>query len=183
MPDTDTTTPTADIDNVDEGTTNPTAETTEDQFDPERAMATIKKLRSENRQLAREHRDALAKLTAIEDAQLSETERLQRQLADVAAERDRLATEARRSVVTAAIADAAAKAGAIRPDAIARLIDLDTVEIADGRPTNAADLVKHLQSEYPELFKTRPGTADAGAGRTSLSAMSWADTLRRQLTS
>jgi hypothetical protein len=177
MPDTDHT------DAVDDGTPNPTVETTDDPFEPERAMATIKKLRGELKNLTKEHRDAIAKLTQIEDAQLSETERLQKQLADVAAERDRLAGEARRSVVTVAIADAAAKAGAIRPDAIARLIDLENVEIADGKAVNAADLVKAVAADYPELFRSRPGTADAAAGKAAAPAGVWQDTLRRQLTS
>ena len=172
-------------DAVDEGTQNdePTSKTPGEEFDPERAMATIKKLRGELKNLTKEHKEAVSKLTQIEDAQLSEAERLQKQLAEVAAERDRLAGEARRSVVNVAIADAAAKAGAIRPDAIAKLIDLDAVQLDNGKATNAADLVKAIAADYPELFKTRPGTADAAAGKTTAPASGWQDTLRRQLSS
>lgn len=175
----------ADIDGIDDATQNhePISEKPGDEFDPERAMATIKKLRGELKSITKEYKEATAKLTQIEDAQLSEAERLQKQLAEVAAERDRLAGEARRSIVTAAIADAAAKAGAIRPDAIAKLIDPATVEIDNGKATNVADLVKGIAADYPELFKTRPGTADAAAGKAAAPTSGWQDTLRRQLTS
>jgi hypothetical protein len=178
MPDTDDTHE-PDTDIVDAGEPNQPAETTDDTFEPERAMATIKKLRTELKTLTKEHRDAVAKLTSIEDAQLTEAEKLQRQLAEVAAERDRLAETARRSDARAAVIEAATKAGAVRPDAVAKLVNLGDI---DPSAKGAADTaVRALQTEFPELFRTRPGTADAGAGKGTKPAANFNDTLRRQL--
>jgi hypothetical protein len=153
-------------------------------FDPQRAMTTIKTLRAETKTSARALREATAKLQAFEDAQLSESERLQKQLADLTAERDGLVRDAQTAVAGNAITAAASAAGAIRPDAIAKLIDISKAEIDGGAVANADDLVSEIQTAFPELFHQpaqRPGNADAGAGKGKPTGASFNDTLRRQL--
>lgn len=131
-----------------------------EEFDPERAMHTIKTLRSEAKATAKALKEAQALIQQHEDAKLSEQEKVQRELEALRAERDAMAREAHVSKATTSIASAATTAGAIRPDAIAKLVDLGAF---DG--DNAAELVAQVKSQFPELFAARTGTADAGAGK------------------
>ena len=143
---------------VEDTNTDATAE----EFNPERAMALIQKLRSEAKSTARELKSAHDTLKAHEDAKLTEQEKLVRELETLRAERDTIAREAHLSKATAAIASAATTAGAVRPDAIAKLVD---VTAFDG--DNATELVSQVREQFPELFSARPGNADAGAGKNA----------------
>jgi hypothetical protein len=52
-----------------------------------------------------------------------------------------------------ALTAAAKSAGAKKPDMVRRLIDYTAVEFAhDGAPQNAAELVRNVREEAPELF-------------------------------
>lgn len=159
-------------------TTETTTENTEtnivEEFDPERAMHTIKTLRSEAKATAKALKEAQALIQQHEDAKLSEQEKIQRELETLRAERDAMAREAHVSKATTAIASAATTAGAIRPDAIAKLVDLGAF---DG--DNAGELVAQVREQFPELFAARPGNADAGAGKAAPQATDFNSLLRQ----
>jgi hypothetical protein len=142
--------------------------------DPEALLRTLATLREERKAAEKELRELRAAVKATEDAQLSETERLARQLEEVAAERDRLVLDAQTAQATVALTTAAQQAGAIRPDAVAQL--------AMGQwnsDTNADELIGNVRSQFPELFRSSPGPADAGVGRGSPTPASMSDLIRR----
>lgn len=147
-----------------------------EEFDPERAMALIQKLRSEARATAKELKAAQDAIKQHEDAKLTEQERLQRELDALRSERDAIAREAFEAKANSAISAAAQAAGALRPDAIARLVDLAGF---DG--DNAGELVQAVKATYPELFAVRPGNVDAGAGKGNAAPVDF-NTLIRQAT-
>lgn len=96
------------------------------------------------------------RLKAYEDKEaemLPAHERLQRDYDNVKAERDALYTQVRQ----AEFISATSKAGAIYPDAVARMIAADTEDV------DAA--VKQLRKDYPGMFRTQG--ADAGAGNNN----------------
>ena len=163
-------------DDVIETTTEPTenTEAPAEEFDPERAMHTIKTLRAEAKATAKALKEAQALIQQNEDAKLTEQEKVQRELEYLRAERDAMMREAHAAKASTAIAAAATTAGAIRPDAIARLIDIAAF---DG--DNAGDLVAQVKQEYPELFAARTGTADAGAGKGTPSKADFSSILRQ----
>lgn len=163
-------------DDVIETSTEPSqnTEAIAEEFDPERAMSLIQKLRTEAKTTARELKAAQDALKQHEDAKLSEQERIQRELENLRAERDAIAREAHVSKASTAIASAATTAGAIRPDAIARLIDAGAF---DGN--NAAELVSEVKAQFPELFAARTGTADAGAGKGTPAKADFTSILRQ----
>jgi hypothetical protein len=163
-------------DEVIEKTTEPeqNTEAIAEEFEPERAMHTIKTLRAEAKATAKALKEAQALLQQHEEAKLSEQEKIQRELDALRAERDAMAREAHVSKATTSIASAATTAGAIRPDAIAKLIDLGAF---DG--DNAGELVAQVKAEYPELFASRTGTADAGAGKGAPAKTDFSSILRQ----
>jgi ApbE superfamily uncharacterized protein (UPF0280 family) len=144
------------------GAEDQNTETTVEEFDPERAMHTIKTLRAETKAAQKALKEATTLIQQHEDAKLSEQEKLTRELETLRAERDAIARDAHAAKASTAITSAAATAGALRPDAIAKLVDVATF---DG--DNAGDLVKQVREQFPELFASRPGNADAGAGKTA----------------
>lgn len=131
-----------------------------EEFEPERAMHTIKTLRAEAKATAKALKEAQALIQQHEDAKLTEQEKVQKELEALRAERDAMVQEAHAAKASSAIQSAATTAGALRPDAIARLIN---VAAFDGH--NASELVSEVKAQFPELFAARTGTADAGAGK------------------
>lgn len=113
----------------------------------------VSKLRTEAASYRTRLANAEKSLKAIEDEKLSSSEKLQKQLDVVMAERDSLAKEARQ----ARVMGAAAKANALYPDAVARLIPDDA--------TDFDSAVKDIRKSYPAMFRT--STADGGAGNGS----------------
>lgn len=156
----------------DDAGATPAADT--DIRDPEGLLRTLATLRDERKAAEKELRALRAQVKATEDAQLTETERLARQLDEVTAERDRLALEAQTAQATSALTAAAQAAGAIRPDAVAQLAIGDWQEGAD-----ANDLIGTVRSQFPELFRNSPGPADAGQGKGSPAPTSMTDLIRR----
>ena len=114
----------------------------------------VKELRAEAAKHRSEKAAIEARLKAFEDAQLSESEKRDKRLAELEAENARLAGENRKALI---IAEATA-AGAIVPKAVVGLIP------ADAEDVKAAVAVLKRDAEYADLFR-RPtaGSADAGA--------------------
>jgi hypothetical protein len=113
----------------------------------------VRELREEAAKHRREKAAIEAKLKALEDEKLSDTERREKRLKELEAENARLAGESRRAAILAQ----AAAAGAIVPEAIVGLVPADAEDVKAG--------VAAVKREYPQLFvKPSAGSADAGAG-------------------
>lgn len=119
-----------------------------------------------------------AKAKEAEDSKLTETEKLQKQVTELnekvqAAERER-----RQRTVADTVAAAAKKAGALYPETLHKLLDLDLGE--DGMPTNLETAITKAKKDYPALFGAS-GSADGGAGRGKEPKSGWLrDALNRQ---
>jgi vacuolar-type H+-ATPase subunit I/STV1 len=159
-----------------EDTTEPvaTTETNTEIRDPEALLRTLATLRDERKAAEKELKELRAQVKQTEDAQLSETERLARQLEEVAAERDRLMLDAQTTQATSSLTAAATAAGAIRPDAVAQLAIGEWND-----DTDAAALIGTVRERFPELFRSSPGPADAGQGKGSTPPNSMTDLIRR----
>lgn len=133
------------------------------------SLDTKKKLDKENLQLRRERDDFAKKLKALEDAQLSETERLTKELAELKDQQATWLVEKRERDTRDAVIEAASdeKVGARNPRAIYRLIR-DDLEFDDsGKVQNLDDCIKKAKAEYPELFgkaNGMTGSVNGGAG-------------------
>lgn len=146
--------------------TSETAQTAVDDFDKDRAMATISKLRSFEK-------DAKAKLKRLEeleaadqqrkDADLSESEKLRKQLAELQDQHAKAHAELRRARLLQAAQRAADKANlAFHPGAIddaLRLGVFDALEDDDdGQPKGMTAAVNALAKDRPYLLKPAAAT-------------------------
>lgn len=152
------------------GTQNQQPQHSSQDGDGSRPSAREKELEKLIAELRKENAQHRTKLKEFEDAQLSEKEKLEKQLAELQKERDELARERQAARVAEAVTEAARKAGAKYPEAIHRLV---TVELdSHGQPTNLDAQVKAVRERYPELFGAS-GSADGGAGRGKEPRKGW----------
>jgi hypothetical protein len=142
-----------------------------DDFDKERALATIRKLRDAEKQGkadAKRVAELEARLKEHEEAQLSELEKAQKRADDLAAQlADREARE-REMRLRLGVHQLAPTLGIADTDIALALLDVGKVEYDDGGdPKNLADLLTDLLEAKP-LLKGQPprptGSTDAGAG-------------------
>lgn len=149
-----------------------------EEFDKDRALATIKAQRESENALKSELQATKTRLKEIEDkaktaeeSKLSEAEQTQKKIAELESKLEQTSTQGRARVAKAAIKAAAAKAGATYPDHIPKLIDADSVEYDDdGEPTNVDKLVEGLKKSSPGLFEERrPGSGDGGPRGSAVS--------------
>jgi hypothetical protein len=115
----------------------------------------VQKLRNESASYRTKLSNAEKRLQEIENGQLSEMQKLQKQLEAVTTERDGLLRDARQG----RISTAASKLNAKYPDAVARLVpdDADTQEAIDAA-------LKTIRKDYPDLFRPVVPSVDGGAG-------------------
>jgi hypothetical protein len=130
--------------------------------EPERFDAEyVKRLRAEAAEYRKRLRELEQTVKQHEEAKLSETERLQKRLAELEREQAAWQRERQERTLKYETMLAASRLGIVDPEAAYRLLDLSKVEFDDdGNPTN---LDKALQ----ELLKAKPylaGHATAGAG-------------------
>jgi len=125
-------------------------------------VAVLQRELAEARREAAKHRTDLRKVT---DAQLSETERLQRRVTELEAEREAITTRDRERAIRLSALEAAARLGFRDPDLAVRLVDPTVVELKDdGTPKNVERLLAEVLSRSPYL--ARPGAAaDFGGGQ------------------
>lgn len=138
---------------------------------PAGALDLIKKLRDYEKgdklpdHVAKELADLKKRAQELEDAKLSDTQRLQKEI-DELKEKD-AANEARakKSTRDTAIVAAARTAGAIDPDAMPALISTDDLEFDKaGNPTNLKELLAKLKKDKPMWFGAGgPGSFDGGS--------------------
>lgn len=142
------------------------------QWDHERGMATITKLRDELKAAKAESRRAAeleTRLKAIEDAEKTELQRAQDQLAAHEAEKAQWAAERRDIALKLAVHTKAGELGITSPTlALAALKDAGTVEYDDqGQPKNLDDALTALLEAEPALkgtVKPKPASVNAGDG-------------------
>ena len=112
----------------------------------------VKQLRAEAASWRTQAQQHKKRLEDIERGQMSDMEKLAKERDELKAERDALNAQVR----TAQVVSIAAKSGAVYPDAVARLVP------ADAEDVEAA--LKQIRKDYPAMFRTQNGSADAGAG-------------------
>jgi DNA gyrase/topoisomerase IV subunit A len=151
---------------ADTTTTTPAQAATNDSAPAADALAAKKKLDKENLQLRRERDEFAKKLKDIEDAKLSETERLTKERDELKKEKDTWAAERRDRDARDTVIEAASdeKLAARNPRAIYRLVK-DDLEFDDkGHVSNLSAVLKQAKTDYPELFGKTVGSGDGGAG-------------------
>lgn len=171
---------------------------TEDEFEPKRAMHTIKVQREEVKTLkARlaEMEAVKAKLNEYEAAQLTETEKtrlelatLKERLAEQEKQRTLAETRAAELLKRAKFEVAASQAGALNAEHAYKLADLADIEVdADtGEVTGIEKAIKALQKSAPYLFKPpdpqlerfNPGNDAQGVRKTDAQVL---DEVTRQM--
>ena len=119
----------------------------------------------------REAKTASTELQKYKDAELSEADKIKQERERLDAERNELETAKKMDSLAGQFKTAGEKSGALRPDTLMRLVDLDTLELGDGYKVKNMDaVIKTLRSTYPEYFKTQGidaatrGGSNAGAG-------------------
>lgn len=129
----------------------------DDDADATVPLSKLKEVRREAKNLRDRLRTAEARITELEATPVDQS---------IIDERDQLRTQvetltkqARHSTLSNLVTATAQEAGAIQPDAIVHLIDVDAVEWEDGKPKNVADLVKEAKAKYSRLFTTGNGNA------------------------
>jgi hypothetical protein len=129
--------------------------------EPSLDAAALQRELAEARREAAKYRTDLRKVT---DAQLTESERLQRRVAELEQERAESAARDRERAVRLAALEAAAKLGFRDPDLAVRLVDPTAVEVRDdGTPKDVERLLSEVLTRSPYL--ARPGAAaDFGGG-------------------
>lgn len=129
------------------------------------SLEEAKKLRTEAQSLRKQIRDLEAKNQAHEQSKLSAEERLQARIKELEKTEAEARERLRDLTIRGSLTDAGAKVGAIRPAVLYRLVDTDDLVFADdGSLKNADLLVGNLKRQYPELFRSPAGSADAGSG-------------------
>lgn len=157
-------------------TNGPADQESGEEFDKERALATIRKLREAeklSKQQAKELETLRSQAKAAEEAQLTEQQRLakrsedqaakladlERQQADWARERQELTT--RQEVLAES-----ARLNIVDPDAAYRLLDLAALEYDDaGKPKNVKAVLQALVKGKPYLVASAGGGSPANPAR------------------
>lgn len=143
-----------------------------EEFDKDRAMALIAKLRDETKAAKAQAKDAAemkARLDAIEAEKLTEAERLQKERDEAVAARAALDNERREDRIRLAVYGQRDELGLASADLAIAALDRSQVQFDEqGQPTNVADLLSALIEREPILkgtpAKPRVPATDGGAG-------------------
>ncbi|MFA6046181.1 MAG: hypothetical protein WC718_14450 [Phycisphaerales bacterium] len=137
-----------------------------EEFDKDRAMATIKKLRDfekEAKAQLKELETLKAKQAEQEQANMSEKEKAEARAAAAEKEREEARAEARRLRVERAIEKAAAKLG-LDADLAASLLKPDALEIdEEGKPKGVEEALGELLKKWPQLKGEKPQVPNVNA--------------------
>lgn len=126
--------------------------------------------------------DIKARLQEIEDAEKTEAERLGERLAQLQAERDRIAQRMTDTAIKSAVVSAASKAGFVDPSDAYALVDMADITIDDdGQVTGAEEAVTLLKEQKPHLCKrAAPQVRTPNPDRESSVAQRTDDQRRRE---
>lgn len=127
----------------------------------------VKKLRSEAAENRRKLRDLETRVKAEDDKKLSETERMQKRLAELEKEAEQLKQDRQERTVRYETMLAAGKLNIVDPDAAFRLMDASALEFDEnGSPTNVEKVLQGLIKARPYLVKpVSSPDINAGEGR------------------
>lgn len=155
----------------------PLAQQAEEKVDP-----IVSRLKAEAAEYRRKLRELEAKVKADEDAKLSETERLQRRLAELEREQALWQRERQERTLKYETMLAASRLGIVDPEAAYRLLDLSKLEFdEDGQPKNLEQALRDLVKAKPYLAgqqtvtagsPTNPATGQQRAGTFTTSQLS-----------
>jgi hypothetical protein len=139
-----------------------------EEFDKDRALATIRKLRENEKQAARERKELeqlRAARKADEEAKLSEQERLSKRVAELEAERAKEREQMRDRTTRYEVRIAAQALNIVDPDAAVKLLNWDAIEYGDdGRPIDIEGALKALTEDKPYLVRQEPAQGQRSAG-------------------
>jgi uncharacterized phage infection (PIP) family protein YhgE len=158
------------------GTKSEVEMTDEEEFDKERAMATIKKLRGfekDNKALKKQLSTYEAAKKKRQEEEMSELEKAQKLLAEEKQSREELETNFTSSNIQHAVELTAAKMDFQNPEDAYRLADLSEVEITDeGKVEGVEKALKDLAKSRPYLIKGKSKAPDidakSGGGKTKV---------------
>jgi hypothetical protein len=162
--------------NGDQASTS-SSSTTDGQAPVSQQPSEFEKIIAELRKENAAHRTKLAtfeKAQADADAaKLTETERLQKQLAELQSEKEKAAQALRDRVIQYEILAQATKLGIIDPDAAVKLLDQSQLKLDDsGVPTNVDALLAKLIQDKPYLVSQAKPPAPTAGGSTNPSRSS-----------
>lgn len=152
-----------------------TDQETDEAFDKDRALATIRKLREQekaSKSLERDHAQLKAQLKLLEDAKLSDAEKAAKRLQELEAERETWQREKRELAMRQAVTDAGRRLRAIDPELVYRLIDVEQESEIDAAVTK-------LRRDRPYLFHALNGSADGGRSGPADTSLGMNDLIRR----
>lgn len=155
--------------------TTPTDPETDEAFDKDRALATIRKLRDQEKagkSLEREHERLKAQLKALEDAKLSDAEKAAKRLQELETERTTWEREKREMSLRQTVSEAGRRQRAIDPELLYRLIDVEQEAEVDAA-------IGKLRRDRPYLFHALNGSADGGRASPADTSLGMSDMIRR----
>lgn len=125
--------------------------------------------RSARKAAEKELKDLRTRLTALEDKDKSDVDRITGERDRLKADLDAREARLRDMAVTTALTTAATKAGARYPELIVQRVAGDANVDDDLNVKNADALMTAAKKDYPDLFRVVDGTADGGKGRQETS--------------
>ncbi len=123
--------------------------------------------RSARKAAEKELKDLRTRLTALEDKDKSDVDRITGERDRLKADLDAREARLRDLAVTTALTTAATKAGARYPELIVQRISADATLDDDLNVKNTDALITAAKKDYPDLFRVVDGGADGGKGRES----------------
>jgi hypothetical protein len=137
-------------------------------FDPDRARALIDNLRTVEKTLKQENADARKRLKEIEDAQLTEQQKLARDRDELAGKIPVYEARVRELAVNNEVLAEASGLGIISPKHAAKLLDQKAIQFdADGNPTNVKELLSQLVIDAPWLKAPAVVAGEQGQGQAA----------------
>ncbi len=128
----------------------------------------VRKLRAEAAEYRKKLRELEGKLKADEEAKLSQTDKLQKQLADKEREKSELERRYQESTLRYEVMLAASKLGIVDPEAAWRLLDAAEIEYDDqGQPQQVEKMLQTLISKKPYLVASGGSSGATNPARAS----------------
>lgn len=144
------------------------------------AARVIARVNAEAKEWREKYEAAQSKLTEHERSQMSDLEQVNSRLTESEQARSEAESRAQELTVELHGRDAAAKAKAVDPGLVARLIPRSAINYdKDGKPTNLDALVAEIKKDHALLFASARGSADGGPRGESAASGDMNDLIRR----
>lgn len=140
--------------NTAEQNSTDTAIRSEETFDQERAMRTIRHLREQEQRLQKEIKSLLNEKKAKEDAELSEIERVKNRAQEAERQLQELQNALKQKTLRVSVVEHAIKLNIVDPDAAFKLIDHESISFDErGEAVGVEDALKELVKTKPYLVR------------------------------